>query len=516
MRRVSVATTLMPGYDHVSGLERLRGPVTVVRRCESLAELISVARAGLADAVLVAGDTEQLTLTFIESLAGEGWGGRAVAVVALSDVAEERERLARLGVPVASPEVSPQDLAGLLSDATAQEPARTRAASGPESRTRGRRSSADRTRDRLRSREEAEPPAMPEPASGPVTAAGATPATDPATDPAAAGGLETDDGPGAARAAGDDGGTSGHALAVADPDPGAPAEPPRVTAVWGPAGSPGRTTVAVNLAVELALSGRRTLVVDLDTYAAAAGTHVALLEESAGIAQACRLADQGGITPEGVERSAVRVRVAGTTLQVLTGLTRADRWPELRRTALDDVLAAAAAGWDEVVVDCGFCLEEDEELSFDVPAPQRNAATLAGLAAADRIIAVGTGDPVGLPRLIHGLDELGHHVETGSGTVVEVVVNQVRAEASGTAPRSQISGVVERFGGSWSVAAFLPWDRRSLDRALLGGQVLAEAAPASALRRAVARLAGTAAGEGSAVTVRAGVGRGVRRVLRRG
>ncbi|NUL48383.1 ATPase [Cellulosimicrobium funkei] len=524
MRRVSVATTLMPGYDHVSGLERLRGPVTVVRRCESLAELISVARAGLADAVLVAGDTEQLTLTFIESLASEGWGGRAVAVVALSDVAEERERLTWLGVPVASPEVSPQDLAGLLSDATAQQPARTPVASGPEARTRGRRSAPDRTRDqtrdqtrdrpqdRLQSREEAEQSAEPEQE-----------------------GLGTDDGPAAPRAAVDDSGASetgtggagpgtgtevgldaGRALATEEPDPGASAEPPRVTAVWGPAGSPGRTTVAVNLAVELALSGRRTLLVDLDTYAAAAGTHVALLEESAGIAQACRLADQGGITPEGVERSAVRARVAGTTLQVLTGLTRADRWPELRRSALDDVLAAAAAGWDEVVVDCGFCLEEDEELSFDVPAPQRNAATLAGLAAADRIIAVGTGDPVGLPRLIHGLDELGHHVETGSGTVVEVVVNQVRSEASGTAPRSQISGVVERFGGAWSVAAFLPWDRRSLDRALLGGQVLAESAPSSALRRAVARLAGTAAGEGSAATVRAGVGRGVRRVLRRG
>lgn len=131
MRRVSVATTIMPGYDHVTGLERLRGPVTVIRRCESLAELISVARAGLADAVLVAGDTEQLTLTFLESLADEGRGGRSVAVVALSEVAEERERLTRLGVPVESPEVNPPELAALLLDATVQGPPPSPAPAGP-------------------------------------------------------------------------------------------------------------------------------------------------------------------------------------------------------------------------------------------------------------------------------------------------------------------------------------------------------------------------------------------------
>jgi MinD-like ATPase involved in chromosome partitioning or flagellar assembly len=220
--------------------------------------------------------------------------------------------------------------------------------------------------------------------------------------------------------------------------------------------------------------------------------HLGLLDESAGIAQACRLADQGGITADGVARSAVRARVAGATLQVLTGLTRSDRWPELRRAALDAVLAAAAEGWDEIVVDCGFSLEQDEELSFDIPAPQRNAATLAGLAAADRILAVGTGDPVGLPRLVRALDEL-DQAETASGAVVEILVNQVRADASGVAPKSQVRSVIERFAGDRAVAAFLPWDRRAVDRALLGGQVLAEAAPKSSLRRALSALAATQA-----------------------
>ncbi|REE03463.1 AAA family ATPase [Citricoccus muralis] len=546
MRKVSVATTIMPGFDHVSGLERLRGPVTVIRRCESLAELISMARTGLADVVLVAGDTDQLTLTFMESLSAGGASSRTAAVVALSEVAAERDRLTGLGIPVASPDLDPEELATLLAETAFQDQQRQRVTPGTGARGRGRRAAQDGADD-LTEPEHLTTPARP--ADDELLAPGT--GTDHAQSLSfSVTGAEAVRAGVAAESAGRDGagrdetdrGDAGPAGPVVQgvpaPDPGdesdtnvpsdrdgepeplapggvvtEPAAPPRVTAVWGPAGSPGRTTVAVNLAVELALSGRRTLLIDLDTYAASAAIHLGLLDESAGIAQACRTADQGGISPEGVGRAALRARVAGASLQVLTGLTRADRWPELRRAALDDVLAAAAAGWDEVVLDCGFCLEEDEELSFDIPAPQRNAATLAGLAAADRILAVGTGDPVGLPRLIHGLDELGQHVDIVERSRVEVVVNHVRPDASGVAPQSQITGVLERFGGSWTVGGFLPWDRRALDRALLGGQVLAEAAPKSALRRAVARLAGTAAGSLQTGPATAAVGQGLRTLL---
>src|SRR5690606_21209567 len=41
-----------------------------------------------------------------------------------------------------------------------------------------------------------------------------------------------------------------------------------VVVVWGPPGSPGRTTVAVNLAAELAGPSRRACLVDADTHAA--------------------------------------------------------------------------------------------------------------------------------------------------------------------------------------------------------------------------------------------------------
>jgi Mrp family chromosome partitioning ATPase len=64
-------------------------------------------------------------------------------------------------------------------------------------------------------------------------------------------------------------------------------------AVWGPTGAPGRTTVAVNLAAELALLGRHTLVVDADTYGGTIAQAVGLFDESPGLAAAARAAGQG-------------------------------------------------------------------------------------------------------------------------------------------------------------------------------------------------------------------------------
>lgn len=45
----------------------------------------------------------------------------------------------------------------------------------------------------------------------------------------------------------------------------------RIVAVWGAIGSPGRTTVAVNLAAELAAVGKTAMIVDADSYGACVG-----------------------------------------------------------------------------------------------------------------------------------------------------------------------------------------------------------------------------------------------------
>ena len=252
--------------------------------------------------------------------------------------------------------------------------------------------------------------------------------------------------------------------------------PCRVIAVWGPTGAPGRSTVALNLAAELAVHGR-TLLVDCDTYGSSVAPALGLLDEAPGMAAACRAADQGSLDLLTLARLAPEVT---PDLRVLTGIPRADRWTELRAASVEQVLTVSRQLGDYVVVDCGFCVEDDEELSYDTVAPRRNAATLVALEAADDLLVVGSGDPIGLQRLVRAVQDL---ASVPSPAPPRVVVNKVRASAVGSRPERRITEALGRFAGMDDLS-YLPWDQATLDGAMFAGKSLAEYAPASELRRA--------------------------------
>jgi MinD-like ATPase involved in chromosome partitioning or flagellar assembly len=274
----------------------------------------------------------------------------------------------------------------------------------------------------------------------------------------------------------------------------------RVVAIWGPTGAPGRTTIAVTLASELAGLGIPTVLVDADTYGGSVAQALSFLDEAPGLAAAARAADQGTLDLPTLARLAP---VASPGLRVLTGIPKAERWPEIRAAALERVRALCRSLGQVVVVDCGFSLEDDEELSYDTMAPRRNAATLSTLALADEVVVVGGCDPVGLQRLVRGLQELGT-LPTPRPTVV---VNRVRSGAVGANPEQRVSEALSRFAGVNDVL-FVPDDPTSLDAALLQGRSLAECAPQSPVRSAVRALGEKVAG------APAGSGRRRRRGLR--
>jgi MinD-like ATPase involved in chromosome partitioning or flagellar assembly len=398
-----------------------RGPhgVEIVRRCVDVTELLAVAASGQARAALVSPTIRKLDADAVDRLRVATTV--PVAVVARGDAAAE-DRMHALGIEHVVPEdADPGVVAAVLTEAVRS--AETPAPDG----ARPSRSFAD--------------PSLSLPISAPLPPGSGTP---PPVDAAERRGS--------------------------------------VVAVWGPTGAPGRTTVAVALADEAARLGAASLLVDADVYGGTVAAVLGLLDESPGLAAACRHAGSRRLDAAALAALCWQL---GPQLRVLTGIPLASRWPELRPAAVEAVLAAARSLADLTVVDCGFCLETDEELSFDTMAPRRNGATLAVLDAADVVVAVGAADPIGMQRLVRGLADL-RDAEVGAG--VRVVLNRVRGGVVPGDPAVELRGALERFAGQ-SPAALLPADQPAADLAVSTGRLLSESSPGSPLRRALADLA---------------------------
>ncbi|MDN5768009.1 MAG: hypothetical protein L0H96_06445 [Humibacillus sp.] len=449
-------------------LERVPG-VTIARRCADLAELLSVVEAGVGQVAVIGSDLRGLDLAVVGRLRARG-----VHVVGLyppDDEPSER-RLRQLSIShVLSVESTGPELASVIADLDR-----------PQGD--GLTGNADRdVVDRAEGGGALGERAGAEPASPDIGQAGPPPVR-------AGGGSETPTAAepgwspsGSTSASTAHGGHDGrHHRDDEQTEQGEPAPArARVIAVWGPTGAPGRTTLATALAAELAGRGDDVLLVDADTYGGSVAQTLGLLDEAPGIAAACRAADQGILDVPALARLAPTVT---PRLRVLTGLPKAERWPEVRAAALERVFELSRELVTVVVVDCGFCLEDDEELSYDTAAPRRNEATLTSLAAADVAVAVSGADPIALQRFVRGLQELG---SVPSPPPV-AVVNRVRSAAVGSKPEVRIAESLLRFAGLESVR-FIPDDPATVDAAVLAGRSVVEFAPDSALRRSVADLA---------------------------
>jgi MinD-like ATPase involved in chromosome partitioning or flagellar assembly len=280
-------------------------------------------------------------------------------------------------------------------------------------------------------------------------------------------------------------GTAAAGARAGDGRVGGPAGTGRQLAVWGPTGAPGRSTVALGLAAGLARAGLSTLLVDADVYGGSVAQQLGVLDEVSGLLATCRSANRGELTPAELDRHA---RAVDDRLTVLTGLPRADRWPELRPVLVASVLAVARSVSAWTVVDCGFSLEVDEGLSHDTSAPRRNGATIAILQAVDEVVVVGAADPVGLARLARGLAELDAVVRPGG---VRIVVNRYRPGLRWST--DEIRELLGRFTPAGDVTV-LPEDRAACDQAVVQGRTLVECATGSPLTTALGQLAGRLCG----------------------
>lgn len=265
------------------------------------------------------------------------------------------------------------------------------------------------------------------------------------------------------------------------PDPGPPPQPPgRLIAVWGPLGAPGRSTVAVNLAAELARRDHeRVLLIDADPFGASLAQHLGLLDDVSGLLSAARAAGQGqSFDTGGLGEFTATVQPG---FGVLTGLPRADAWRHVRPRAWQRILDTALAGHSTVVVDTGFCIEPPDDPTR--AAHHRHHLALDALARAGTILAVSTADPIGLARLVRGLDDVD---ALGVDADLRVVVNQ-HDPTTGWRTRDVEDTLVAL--AARRPAAILPYDKTTAWGALAAARTLAEHHPDGALTRSVASLA---------------------------
>ena len=462
--------------DILRVLSQAGSGLCVVRRCADLPELLSAGMAGLATFALLDTGFDEIDRTVLDRLARAGLSG----LLLVDDCEEERWRSA--GWPVLRRDTDPSRICSVMQDLV-----RRGAPSGGSSQGTGPASAA-----------------VSETVTGPVAVdtdwlSAATPASTGSNaaaqetawledlwrqSPGSPGDGMVPSQPSWFSGGAGTGGISGqNRRRGPEPTAMSPADDGRrgrIVLVWGPHGSPGRSTVSASLAHGLAASGGAILV-DADVEAPSLVQLLGMPEDSSALAGAARLATHGRLDAESFQRVLAPV---GGGLSLLGGLGRSGRWRELPPASMTEVWLQCrrAAAWTVVDVAGGPVDDDVDDFTLE---PGRGAVTADLVSHADVILVVGGADPVGVRRLLQLLDEVGSSMSpTGR---VEVIINRVRASAAGPSPQHALREALARFGGLEDIV-LLPDDAATADACLLRGCAVLEGAPTSALGKALSAL----------------------------
>jgi MinD-like ATPase involved in chromosome partitioning or flagellar assembly len=225
---------------------------------------------------------------------------------------------------------------------------------------------------------------------------------------------------------------------------------PQVIAVMSPHGSTGKTTVAINIALELAAEKFRVLIIDADLDGPSVANYFCLSELPAGLVGAIRIASQNRFDQAQLER--LSVQVPKSSITVLPGVI-SEHYLELTKDILAAILETAKASFDFVVVDLGSLKPSQE---FDL--------TSEIVRVSDQVVVVALADPIGIFRLLR-LEQGLLGLTDNPKLVINRLRNSVIAQAK-TEIKTTLAGL-----GAIEAAAFLPDDPASVDQATRLGMV---------------------------------------------
>ena len=226
---------------------------------------------------------------------------------------------------------------------------------------------------------------------------------------------------------------------------------PQVIAVTSPHGSTGKTTLAINLALELSAEKYRVLLIDADLEGPSVANYFLLSELPAGFAGALRIASQNRFDQSQLAR--LSVEVPKTSITILPGLM-SEISVEVTGEVVAAIIETAKASFDFVLFDLGSLGPKQEV--FDI--------TREVVSMADQVVLVALADPVGIFRLLRAETYL-----LSLTKQPKLVINRLRNSVIAQA-KSEIKTTLAGLGAI-EVSAFLPDDQAHLDQATRLGMV---------------------------------------------
>ena len=242
---------------------------------------------------------------------------------------------------------------------------------------------------------------------------------------------------------------------------------PLVIAVTGPYGSTGKTTVALNISLELAAEKARVLLIDADTLGPAIANHFLLNEQPAGLPAAFRIAGQDRFDLDQLERLSFQFQKS--TLRIMPG-SQDLLGQIIEEQTIEKILETARGSFDFTVIDLG-CLGSNGSSKQELL-----TNTIIGLA--DKTVLVCLADPIGIFRLLSS-EEFVAKLPNPPDLVMNRVRNSVIASA-----RKEIGITLQRLS-SLEPKAYLPDDPLHIDQAVRTGIPVASLSRSSTFRQAL-------------------------------
>lgn len=214
-----------------------------------------------------------------------------------------------------------------------------------------------------------------------------------------------------------------------DPGSGAPSQSSagQIIAIWGPAGSPGRSTIALCIAATLAVRGERVMLVDGDSYAPSLAPLLGLHPAQSGVVSISRHARVDKPDTKSLVACGVHYQLGSQSFSVITGLSSSAQYVDCGSLPWSKALTTLRAAGHTLVVDLAAPLLQLP--GETIGGPMRNALTLATLEVADRVIVVANPIPLSILRLSRDWPRLR---ELAPAAALDVLLNNVPANSQGS------------------------------------------------------------------------------------